>query len=281
MPHGTLARKMRELEEDAGITLFNRHNKGLSLTDAGRRLAVVCQELDEQYSRFWNSTEALTHHTTVTFSGSDGMMGYWLPHTISGFHDKHPNITIEVRIQDVSSQPDVTHGKTDVYISYVPPTDNDAVQLWQDYMTVNLYASRSYVEKNGVPESFEELRHHRLCMLDSLSIKLSGNDEFQTLEALAQKGNVAWRTSSSLALAYAIQSGAGIGPMAAAVEHAAPELDVVKLPSTVFETSFPFYLVMHKDTKDNPAPRAVFDWFKSKIRTSFHPYRRDISPESL
>lgn len=52
MSHVTLMRRLDEFEAKMGSKLFVRHNQGLNLTAAGRRLLAVAGDLDNTLDRF-------------------------------------------------------------------------------------------------------------------------------------------------------------------------------------------------------------------------------------
>ena len=56
LTHGAVSRAVRLLEEDLGTLLFERRNRAVFLTDAGRRLAQVVArglgEIEEEGLRF-------------------------------------------------------------------------------------------------------------------------------------------------------------------------------------------------------------------------------------
>jgi DNA-binding transcriptional LysR family regulator len=263
MNHVTLMRRLDEFEAKTGTKLFVRHNQGLKMTTAGRRLVAVTSDLDKTMDRFWTATKGLAHQTTVTIMGTDGMASFWLPHALEGFHEKNPGITVEVSISEFGSSTDVRTGGADIEITYSPPTENDAVVIWHGIVPIRLYAARKYAELHSLPTTFEELRTHRLCMFENPGSV--NNPGLAALEEIASTGRVAWRTRSTMGLGYAIQSGAGIGPMTKIFPNYNPAFDVVELSEDIFSSQFPVWLVMHMDTKDNKAPRAVADWFSKNL----------------
>lgn len=195
--------------------------------------------------------------------GTDGMASFWLPHALEGFHEENPGITVEVRISEFGSSTDVRAGDADIEITYSPPTENDAVIIWHGIVPIRLYAAKSYAEKHALPTTFEELKSHRLCMFENSGSV--NNPGLAALEEIAETGRVAWRTRSTMGLGFAIQSGAGIGPMTQIFPNYNPAFDVVELSEDIFASEFPVWLVMHMDTKDNKAPRAVADWFSKNL----------------
>ncbi len=78
LTHGAVSRAVRLLEEDLGTSLFERRNRAVFLTDAGRRLAQVVArglgEIEEEAQRI----KAEHANAPVTVSCEPTLMMRWL-----------------------------------------------------------------------------------------------------------------------------------------------------------------------------------------------------------
>ena len=98
--HASISRHVRQLEEWLGFKLFERHSRGVQLTEAGatyaRRLTGIFDKLLEatQEATAAASHQALSVSTEVTFALR------WLVPRLRGFQDRHPEIELNLDPDD-------------------------------------------------------------------------------------------------------------------------------------------------------------------------------------
>jgi LysR family glycine cleavage system transcriptional activator len=96
LTHGAVSRAVRLLEEDLGTPLFERRNRAVFLTDAGRRLAqVVARGLGEIEDEVQRIKEKHAN-APITVSCEPTLMMRWLIPRMPQFHAAHP--AAEVRL---------------------------------------------------------------------------------------------------------------------------------------------------------------------------------------
>ncbi|MDD7972895.1 LysR family transcriptional regulator [Roseinatronobacter alkalisoli] len=90
LTHGAVSRAVRLLEADLGTSLFERRNRAVFLTDAGRRLSQVVArglgEIEEEAQRI----KAEYANAPVTVSCEPTLMMRWLIPRMPQFHAAHP-----------------------------------------------------------------------------------------------------------------------------------------------------------------------------------------------
>ncbi|OYR21568.1 LysR family transcriptional regulator [Brucella pseudogrignonensis] len=96
LTHGAVSRAVRLLEEDLGTSLFERRNRAVFLTDAGRRLAQVVArglgEIEEEAQRI----KAEHANAPVTVSCEPTLMMRWLIPRMPQFHAAHPSADVRL-----------------------------------------------------------------------------------------------------------------------------------------------------------------------------------------
>ncbi len=87
-----LSRKISKLEENLGVSLFNRNGKRLELTSIGRLTYTFALEQRQQNLKFLQSLNRYKSEdqTTVTFGASLTTLQTTLPPLVSSFTRKHP-----------------------------------------------------------------------------------------------------------------------------------------------------------------------------------------------
>lgn len=115
-----VSHQIRLLEEQIGVTLFNRVHRAILLTDAGRDYAAEVMAAFAQIdtaTRLASSamrTKALTIHSTPSFASQ------WLMKRLPGFGDLHPEI--DLRLQSSVNPVNLGLGVIDIDIRYNPGT---------------------------------------------------------------------------------------------------------------------------------------------------------------
>lgn len=90
----TLTHRIRQLEQDLGVTLFSRHSGGVVLTDAGKRFVPVARSMIDQLQAFARQAHVVTPLTIVA---GKAFASYELPRLIGGFRRANPSFRCFVR----------------------------------------------------------------------------------------------------------------------------------------------------------------------------------------
>jgi DNA-binding transcriptional LysR family regulator len=260
----TASRRVAMLEDALGTKLLQRNRDGVVPTEVGRKVAEAAEPIEQLIARVGTIGEGLRRNSTVLVSASDGLGGYWLPICMARFAEDHPEVCIQVACNVVTHVGNVGRAESDIDVVYYPPTDPDAVILGKGTLPMRMFASDGYIAAHGSPSTLEEVSGHRVCALEAYFEEGLGDGDWNRhAQILRSHERVAYRVNSSLALGFAIRSGWGIGIQPSLVELT--ERGMVMLPPEVYQSESRFWLVAHKDLKDNPAPRLVSDWIKSNI----------------
>ena len=172
-----LSHRIRDAERRLDTALFERKNRKLTLTDAGRRLLFSAEII-------LNELENVEYQISISSSKNFesvriGMKAYgsyhWLPRVINGFRESNPNIEIEL-IADVYNDPiqALQDNTIDLAIVSYPSTNDDfeSINLFQDemvavlpiahpkvaldYLEVEDFSTETYIAYETVPEKGRE-----------------------------------------------------------------------------------------------------------------------------
>ncbi|EME69938.1 LysR family transcriptional regulator [Paramagnetospirillum caucaseum] len=249
----TLGKRMSDLEADVGAKLFFRTSVGLTLTQAGNRL----YRLAEQMERLMASA-ALDMERSSAISGrlrlamTDGMAGYWLAPKLRRFHREHPNVTLDVQILDAGQSVDLTRREADITVVYAYPTDPDVVVLQKSSLVLVPVCSRSFIDDWGRPTSLEDVVNFPVCAHVMHYRKEGGMRPWA--EMLERHPMVPYRTGSSIVLGNVTRMGIGLSLQPVGLLDREP--DAVALDLGV-RAELPFFLVCHKDVKDDATVRTM------------------------
>ena len=90
-----VSHQIRALEEQLGVTLFERSTRSLALTAAGRRLLPPATEAFELLARALSDVRHGERVLTITTTPSFGAR--WLAPRLGRFVEKHPQIEVSIR----------------------------------------------------------------------------------------------------------------------------------------------------------------------------------------
>ena len=94
--HGAISQQIKALEERTGLRLFDRHNRGVRLTDAG---AALLPTLSESFDRISTSLNALTQSRTadrITVTTTPYFASRWLLPRLSQWRDGFPDLPVDL-----------------------------------------------------------------------------------------------------------------------------------------------------------------------------------------
>ena len=114
---GAVAQQIRALEADLGLRLFERHARGLNLTDAGGRYAV---SIHKAFELIAEATEALRPGSVhLTISVTPTFAARWLIPHLSDFSAQYPQI--DLRILATEKLSGFQHESVDLAVRYGQP----------------------------------------------------------------------------------------------------------------------------------------------------------------
>jgi len=156
-----ISHQVRSLEQQLGVSLFDRTNNGVSLTKAG---LAYFQEIEPALASIEKATNALTLTTAsecLRVSLLSSLSTLWLIPELENFHCLHPDITLE--LQEDLDVIDFRNDSVDAALRY----DFHLVGQWKGLVAVPLIeelvipiCSESYLKKHGpINKTENDLRH--------------------------------------------------------------------------------------------------------------------------
>lgn len=94
--HGAVSRQVRLLEESLGLQLFERRNRALFLTNAGRTLHATTQALFEQLEGTVQRLQQQAREGVLVLSCEPTLAMKWLIPRLPAFHAAHPDIHLHL-----------------------------------------------------------------------------------------------------------------------------------------------------------------------------------------
>lgn len=173
LSQSAVSRQIRSLEDELNTTLFHRHARGLILTEQGELLfdatLHMAKRLDAAAARIRDSEEEVFGELRVTTTIGFGSL--WLAPRLPALYEKYPNLKIDLMLEERVL--DLPMREADVAIRMKEPSQADLIRKRLMNIRMRLYASPQYLEQNGVPQTLEDLRDHRLISQNATAAQVS------------------------------------------------------------------------------------------------------------
>jgi DNA-binding transcriptional LysR family regulator len=162
VPKSTLSHRIQELEKELGVRLLNRTSRRFGMTDAGndfyRHAVAMLREAEMAETTI---RHRLTEPTgTVRCTAGVATMQFAMADVIADFLVRYPKVNILAHATDRTV--DIVGENFDLAVRAHsdPLPDSNLVQRTLAPAPWYLFAGAEYVEKNGAPESPQDLQNH-------------------------------------------------------------------------------------------------------------------------
>jgi len=162
LSQSAVSRQISALEEEINTPLFQRHARGLTLTDEGELLYGAVSDV---LTRLGQAEEALKNaqsapRGSLKVTSSHGLGTYWLLPRMEEFIQQFPELQVHLMFED--RELDLAQREADLALRMRAPVQADLIQRKLFTVHYHLCAGREYLEQHGTPKTFEELCEHTL-----------------------------------------------------------------------------------------------------------------------
>ena len=215
LSQSAISRQIQSLENELKIHLFERHARGLVLTDNGEYLYKTAHEviskLKDVEATLSDEKDKLHGKLTVTTVVSFGTT--WLTPRIKEFMSLHPEIEVELIFDD--KELDLSTRQADIGIFMRRPKQLNYIQKKLINLHYHIYGSTKYLEKHGHPKNARDLGKYKFITYGrgapspvfnpDWALKLGSKDN--------KKRKPAMKVNSVYGLLLAVQSGVGLAAL--------------------------------------------------------------------
>ena len=162
IPNSTVSRRISELERDAGLRLFDRSTRRVTLTDAGSLYFANCERIvdDAKLAREQLTDLRASPSGRLRIVANAVPANEWIIPMLPAFSLRYPEIVVELDICVDTASP-VEKG-VDVAFVMGPIVHEDLVaRRIISLKELGLYASPGYIREHGEPTSPAELCEHQ------------------------------------------------------------------------------------------------------------------------
>ena len=227
LSQSAISRQIQSLEDDLKVKLFERHARGLTLTENGEYLFKTAHEviskLKEVETTLGDKKNKPSGKLTVTTFVSFGTT--WLTPRIQEFMQLNPEIEVELIFDD--KELDLSTRQADIGIWARRPKQLNYIQKKLIDINYHIYGSPKYLEKNGYPKTINDLYKHKFISFGKGTPSPVFNPDWALKLGMKdnKKRKSCMKVNSVYGLLLAVQSGVGLAAL--------PDYLTVKQPNIV------------------------------------------------
>jgi len=227
LSQSAISRQIQSLERDLKSQLFERHARGLSLTENGEYLyktaSEVISKLKDVESTLIDKRDKPSGKLTITTVVSFGTV--WLTPRIQEFMKLNPEIEIELIFDD--RELDLSTRQADIGIWMRRPKQLNHIQKKLIDINYHIYGSTKYLEQYGHPKTLSELNKHKFISYGKGAPSPVFNPDWALKLGVKdnKKRKPVMKVNSIYGLLLAVQSGVGLAAL--------PDYITVSVPNIV------------------------------------------------
>ncbi|MEO7386513.1 MAG: LysR family transcriptional regulator [Gammaproteobacteria bacterium] len=257
----TVFRRLKVIEKQLGVRLFDRTRKGYAVTPSGLEVVRQAQRIEEDVGalerRIWRQDKQL--HGLVRVTAPDTTSAFIVTPLMPDLQQLHPGITLDLNVDNRVL--DISRRDADIAIrTTTRPPEN----LIGHRVGTLLYAT--YAATGLVPRS--KARTVDLTKVPWVGLDSSiGGNRVAAYQDFMQKqvppGRMVLRTHSPLAMTLAVKAGVGVGILSCIT--AARLGGLVRLGPTIDELSTELWILSHPELRDVARVAAVYGYFREAL----------------
>jgi DNA-binding transcriptional LysR family regulator len=261
--HMTLSRRIASLEHGLKAKLFDRSPSGYTLTEAGRRLLPIAEQMESLSVGVHDTVggTAASVEGSVRIGSPEGFGSYFLAPRISRLTRRHPQLNVQL----IAGSAVFSLAKRDADIVIAvsrPPAGRLVVSKLIDY-DLALYAAPSYLDANEPIGTLDSLRSHRFV---SYIGDLLYFPELDFLKEVAPEGCTALESSNLVAQLKATLAGAGLCVLPAFL--AVEERGLVRVLPDQVRLTRSLWLIVHEDLKSLARIKAAVGFIREEVEAA-------------
>ena len=265
LSQSAISRQIQSLEQELKTQLFERHARGLSLTENGEYLFKTAREviskLKDVESALIDKKDKPSGKLTVTTFVSFGTT--WLTPRIQEFMKLNPEMEIELVFDD--KELDLSTRQADIGIWARRPKKLNYIQKKLIDINYHIYGSTKYLEKHGHPKTVSELNKHKFISYGKGAPSPVFNPDWALKLGLKdnKKRKPVMKVNSVYGLLLAVQSGVGLAALPDYITVSVP--NIVKVLPNIEGPKTEAYFVYPQSLKDTARIIAFRNFLYSKV----------------
>jgi len=260
----TVVRRLAQVEDAAGVELFDRKQSGYTCTALGRAMVETAEHIEAEMRTLQHRLEAAgrTVSGIVRFTTAETIANLFAGPWIHDYHAQNPHVRIELFTGD--SRLDVARGEADIALrAGSRPEGAGIVTRKLLDLGWSVYCSEEYAAKHGQPATRADICKHSIIGMEGPMALLPGP---RWLAEAAPGAAVRFSSNSLSNLLFSLRAGLGIATLPCLSGDREP--DLLRCMPPVPELDSELWLIVNEDLKSAPAVRSFADFVAEQVQAN-------------
>jgi DNA-binding transcriptional LysR family regulator len=257
--HSTVFRRLGQLEEELGVTLFERHRTGYALTPAGEEMTSLAGRMEEDVATFARKLagQAVSPAGELRVTTNDTLLVHLLTPIFARFAQTCPDVRLDVVLTNQA----LNLSKRDADVA-IRATDNPPETLVGRRVASIGWAVYGRAIDFPTPRAVDLVDLYERSWV-ALGDNLAALKAARFVREHVAPEKIAYKVNTVLGLAEAVESGIGIGPLPCFIADVRPAL--VRLTPLNPDFTAGLWLLTHPDLRQSARVRAFLDFTAAEI----------------
>jgi len=257
----TLGRHIQTLEQSLGASLFDRHARGLTLSDTGAELLPMARQMRATMNQIALTAAGQSQQLqgTVRITASVFASHHLLPPILADIRAAEPAIKLDLVPSDATEN--LLFCEADIAVRMYRPTQMDIVTRHICDLSLGIFAARSYLDRAGRPARLEDILDHDLIGYDRSDLIV------QSMRAMGwavTRDDFAVRCDNQATYWELVRAGCGIGFSQTGVANTDPGIEELGFDLDI--PPLPVWLAAHQAMRQTPRIRRVWDMLAEVLK---------------
>jgi DNA-binding transcriptional LysR family regulator len=263
--HSTVFRRLKQIEAQLGILLFERHRTGYVVTAAGEEIVALAERLDDEIRTVTRrlSGRNASPSGELRVTTNDSLLVHLLTPLFAQFLQTCPEMRLDVVLSNQALN--LSKRDADVAIRATDHPPENLIGRRVARIAWALYGRASDFPNPASPDP-ESLNHRNWV---SLGDDLGALQAVRHVRERVAPDRIVYKVNTVLGLSQAVEAGVGIGHLPCFIADAVPALYRLAEPDPAFAADL--WLLTHPDLRQVPRVRVFSDFLASEIAK-----RRDL-----
>lgn len=257
----TLGRQIHALEETLAVELFDRHARGLRLSETGTQLLPMARQMHDAMNALTLTAAGQSQDLsgTVRITASVFASHYLLPPVLAHIRATEPAIHLDLLPSDTTEN--LLFREADIAVRMYRPTQMDIVTRHITTVELGVFAAHSYLDRAGRPETLDDVLKHDLIGYDSNDLIVR---TMRDMGWPVSRDNFTTRCDNQATYWELLRAGCGIGFSQVGIGRADRLVEELKLGIEI--PPLDVWLAAHQAMRHTPRIRRVWDLLVQGLR---------------
>jgi DNA-binding transcriptional LysR family regulator len=257
--HSTVFRRLGQIEEALGTTLFERDRTGYALTPAGEEMVSLAQHVDSDITSFTRKIagQVVAPEGELRVTTNDSLLVHLLTPMFASFRDRGPDVRLDIVLANQALN--LSKRDADVAVRAMDDPPENLVGRRVARIAWALCGRASEFQDGAPTDSLSCAERRWVSLGDSLATLKA----VQFVQRHVAPERVVYKVNAVLGLADAIEAGIGIGHLPCFIGDARSGL--VRLSSPEPDFAADLWLLTHPDLRQSGRVRVFLDFLATEI----------------